>query len=133
MRSFVFFVSKSVIVNYILPPEVAFLKGITAQFNQKLGCNSVLWHLGRATWRMRLWIKGPTSKCVTLPIKEKKDVTIFVSTNHGHPCPSQSRLAQFSLRTHPYSQDFHHYSQHDLRLHLPPLNVSLEVGGFHQY
>ena len=83
MRSFVFFVSKSVIVNYILPPEVAFLKGITAQFNQKLGCNSVLWHLGRATWRMRLWIKGPTSKCVTLPIKEKKDVTIFVSTNYG--------------------------------------------------
>lgn len=26
---------------------------------------------------MRLWIKGPTSKCVTLPIKEKKYVTIF--------------------------------------------------------
>ena len=50
---------------------------------QKLGCNSVLWHLGRARWRMRLWIKGPTSKCVTLPIKEKKYVTIFVSTNYG--------------------------------------------------
>ena len=36
MRSFVFFVSKSVIVNYILPPEVAFLRGITAQFNPKI-------------------------------------------------------------------------------------------------
>ncbi|KAK4559574.1 hypothetical protein RGQ29_008697 [Quercus rubra] len=36
MRSFEFSVSKSVIVNYISPPEVAFLRGITAQFNPKI-------------------------------------------------------------------------------------------------
>ena len=36
MRSFVYSVSKSVIVNYISPPEVAFLRGIAAQFNPKI-------------------------------------------------------------------------------------------------
>lgn len=35
MRSFVISVSKSVIVNYISSPEVAFLKSITARFNPK--------------------------------------------------------------------------------------------------
>ena len=36
MRSFVFSVSKTVIVNYISPLEVAFLRGIAAQFNPKI-------------------------------------------------------------------------------------------------
>ena len=36
MGSFVLSISKSVIVNYISPPEVAFLRGITVQFNPKI-------------------------------------------------------------------------------------------------
>ena len=36
MRSFILSISKSVIVNYISPPEVAFLRGIVAQFNPKI-------------------------------------------------------------------------------------------------
>ena len=46
MRSFVFSLSKSAIVNYISPPEVAFLRRIIALFSPKM-TKLVFWFLGQ--------------------------------------------------------------------------------------